>query len=202
MKHILLTTLALLGGLLDPSIHAQTAIPAVPGQLINGDFSQGSSNGLPNGWSFTKTPYILEPRKKQAGKIPNGVTIATLQEGSKAIVRITYNNKEDGCLVQLVDLPPKTKRAYFKVSVRGAPDQKGGKQSMPDAGFRFFSAGGDYLPERKASPPPNQLSDKSWREIDFNCDVPPNATSCHVIFGNTGNTNATFDFRNVRVRFH
>lgn len=200
MKTILIAII-LLGFVHASHLQAQTAVPAKPGELVNGDFSQRTGNGLPDGWTFTKTPWILNPPKKAAGKIPDGITVATLQEGSKAIVHITYKDNQRGCLVQVLEVPPRTKEARLKVTVRGEPDQKDGKMAFPDAGFRFFNAAGKYLPDRKSSDTPKTLSDQSWREIEFKCDVPAGTTTCNVILGNVNNTNGVFEFRGVSVRF-
>lgn len=54
--------------------------------------------------------------------------------------------------------------------------------------------------ERNASKPTKQLSDKSWRDVEFTGDVPPGATFCHVILGNFDRTNGTFHCRGVSVR--
>lgn len=197
MKTILLTTTILLVSL--SGLQAQTAAPAKPGELVNGDFSQRTGNGLPDGWSFTEAHSNLA--KNPDKKIPDGVTIVTLQEGSKAIVRITYTNNRGGCIAQALDVPPKSKEARLKVSVRGAPDDKGARYAMPDVAFRFFNSQGTLLPVRKGKGAPNQLSDKSWQEVDFSSDVPPDATSCNVILGNANNTNGTFEFRGASVRF-
>jgi|JI6StandDraft_1071083.scaffolds.fasta_scaffold138883_2 hypothetical protein len=198
MKHIL-ATLTLLSSVLVHSSHAQTTTPAKPGELVNGDFSQRVGTGLPTGWSFTKTPWI-DARKKEP-KIPDGMTVTTLQEGSKAIVRITYKDNQRGCLVQVLEIPPRAKEARFKVTVRGEPDKEDEKMAFPDAGFRFFNAAGKYLPERKSSDTPKTLSDKSWREIEFKCDIPAGATFCNVILGNVNNTNGIFEFRGASVKF-
>jgi hypothetical protein len=199
MKLIAITTIVLSGLVSLPRLQAQTAAPAKPGELVNGDFSQRVGTGLPTGWSFTATPWI-DARKKEP-KVPDGMTVTTLQEGSKAIVRITYKDNQRGCLVQVLDVPPKAKEARLKVTVRGEPDQKDAKMAFPDAGFRFFNAAGKYLPERKSGSEPKTLSDKSWREIEVKCDIPAGATSCNVILGNVNNTNGLFEFRGVSVRF-
>jgi hypothetical protein len=199
MKSVILTSIALLALINVPSLHAQAAVAAKPGELVNGDFSQRVGTGLPTGWSFTKTPWI-DARKKEP-KIPDGMTVTTLQEGSKAIVHITYKDNQRGCLVQALDLPPRAKEARLKVTVRGEPDQKDAKMAFPDAGFRFFNAAGKYIPERKSSDTPKTLSDKSWREIEVKCDIPAGATSCNVILGNVNNTNGIFEFRGASVKF-
>jgi hypothetical protein len=198
MKPIL-TAIVLFGIASAPHLHAQTAVPAKLGELVNGDFSQRVGNELPTGWSFTKTPWI--DARGKGPKIPEGIAVTTLQEGSKAIVRITYKDNQRGCLVQVMDVPPRAKEARFKVTVRGEPDQEDVKMAFPDAGFRFFNAAGKYLPERKSSSQPKTLSDKSWREIEFKCDIPAGATFCHVILGNVNNTNGLFEFRGASVRF-
>lgn len=197
MKTLLLTTTILVASL--SGLQAQTAAPAKPGELVNGDFSQRTGSGLPDGWAFTKTPYI-DMRGKQS-KIPDGITLTTLQEGSKTFVRITFKDNQRGCLVQVLDVPPRAKEARFKVTVRGEPDGEETKMAFPDAGFRFFNAAGKFLPDPKSASTPKQLSDKSWREIEFKCDIPQGATFCHVILGNTNNTNGTFEFRGASVRF-
>lgn len=199
MKHIILTTIALMGLVSASNLHAQTAAPAKPGQLVNGDFSQTTSAGMPTGWSYTHAHSNLAASKGD-NKIPDGVTITTIQEGSKAIVRIIYKNNRGGCIAQVVEVPPKSKEARLKVSVRGAPDVEGARYGMPDVGLRFFNAQGKLLPSGKTRGP-KQLSDKSWQEVDFSIDVPPGATSCDFILGNANNTNGTFDFRGASVKF-
>lgn len=199
MKLLFHSALVVVGFALVPLVQAQTAAPAKPGDLVNGDFSMRTGNGLPTGWSFTTTPWISARGKDP--QIPDGITVATLPEGSKTIVRITYKDNRDGCLVQVVDVPPRAKEARFKVAVRGEPEVEGGRMAFPDAGFRFFNAAGKFLPDSKTQQAPKQLSDKSWREVEFKCDVPPGAVFCNVILGNTNKSNGTFDFRGASVRF-
>jgi len=185
--------------ILAPLLNARTEDKPEPGELVNADFSEHEGEGIPAGWRFTKTPWIDTRTSKEA--IPEEVTVSTLTEGSKSLVRIAYRDNRDGCLVQTVEIPPKAKEARFKVSVRGKPDVEGGRLIMPDGGFRFFNAAGKFLPVPSSTKPPQDLSAKSWNDIEFTCQIPPGATFCNVIIGNLNSTSGIFEFRGVSVKF-
>ena len=120
----------------------EVEVTARTGKLINGDFSEADSNGLPVGWKLVKG----DGSENSPG---SGETFQVAHENSRSLLH-TAKDSKDKCLIvrQMVEIPHFAKEAEFKFQVRFYGNDKG-KHRLVNVGAiddKGESIGDKYMP--------------------------------------------------------
>ena len=182
------------------SLSAADAPASNEHRVINGTFAEADAQGFPTGWRCPKKVSDPDPAAGEA-RSPADAKYEVVKEAKESYLRASFvKGKNSTPIAQVIKVPSFAKQVIIMVKVRGTAEPVTGE---PIVGCLLFDAAGNPLNTSHHDDfhSVKKLRARGWMPLQFAYKVAPSSTTARIYLGQLHAVEASFEFKDIEVRF-